>query len=92
MELWLCTRRLPHTPPTKPDTHSIQDQPFITATNMSAADKSHQGTTAPGYTEAEQNIDNTTEDISHKAQGHKANISNPSETAMYSAALLLISC
>lgn len=33
--------------------------------------KSHQGITAPGYTEAEQNIDNTTEDISNKAQGHK---------------------
>lgn len=44
------------------------------------ADKaSHQGITAPGYTAAEQNIDNTTEDISNKAQGHKANLSNPSE-------------
>ncbi|KAF3041331.1 hypothetical protein E8E12_006508 [Didymella heteroderae] len=38
---------------------------------------SHQGVTAPGYTAAEQNIDNTTEDISHKARGHKANLSNP---------------
>jgi hypothetical protein len=43
------------------------------------ADKaSHQGVTAPGYTAAEQNIDNTTEDVSNKAQGHKANLSNPS--------------
>ncbi|PSN64440.1 hypothetical protein BS50DRAFT_678546 [Corynespora cassiicola Philippines] len=30
-----------------------------------------------GLTEADQNIDNTVEDISHKAAGHKANLSNP---------------
>lgn len=48
------------------------------------ADKAgHQGITAPGYTAAEQNIDNTTEDISNKAQGHKANLSNPSKTQIY---------
>lgn len=44
-----------------------------------ADQKSHQGVTAPGYTEAEQNIGNTTEDISNKASGHKANLSNPSK-------------
>ncbi|KAF2495581.1 hypothetical protein BU16DRAFT_462198 [Lophium mytilinum] len=32
---------------------------------------------AAGYSEAEQKIDHSTEDISHAAQGHKANISNP---------------
>ncbi|KAJ4399853.1 hypothetical protein N0V91_009124 [Didymella pomorum] len=42
-----------------------------------ADQQGHQGITAPGYTAAEQNIDNTTEDISNKAQGHKANLSNP---------------
>jgi len=46
---------------------------------MSANKQSHQGTTAPGYTEADQNINNTTEDISNKASGHKANLSNPSK-------------
>ena len=40
--------------------------------------KSHQGITAPGLSEADQNINNTTEDISNKASGHKANLSNPS--------------
>jgi hypothetical protein len=52
------------------------------------ADKAgHQGITAPGYTAAEQNIDNTTEDISNKAQGHKANLSNPSKTQIYNEAI-----
>ncbi|KAJ4359540.1 uncharacterized protein N0V89_000095 [Didymosphaeria variabile] len=32
---------------------------------------------AAGLSEADQNINNTTEDISNKASGHKANISNP---------------
>ncbi|KAJ8116208.1 hypothetical protein OPT61_g2315 [Boeremia exigua] len=44
-----------------------------------ADQKSHQGITAPGLSEADQNINNTTEDISNKASGHKANLSNPSE-------------
>ncbi|KAF2878061.1 hypothetical protein BDV95DRAFT_480341 [Massariosphaeria phaeospora] len=39
--------------------------------------QSHQGITAPGLSEVDQNINNSTEDISHKAQGHKANLSNP---------------
>lgn len=39
---------------------------------------SHQGITAPGLSEADQNINNTVEDISHQAAGHKANLSNPS--------------
>ncbi|KAF2244649.1 hypothetical protein BU26DRAFT_434229 [Trematosphaeria pertusa] len=30
-----------------------------------------------GLTEADQNINNTTEDVSNQAQGHKANLSNP---------------
>lgn len=37
---------------------------------------------AAGYSEAEQKIDHSTEDISHSAQGHKANISNPSTHAV----------
>lgn len=41
---------------------------------------SHQGITAPGLTEADQNINRTTEDISHMAAGHKANLSNPSKS------------
>jgi len=35
---------------------------------------------AAGYTEEDQKINQTPEDISHKAQGHKANISNPSKS------------
>ncbi|KAF3007947.1 hypothetical protein E8E13_011289 [Curvularia kusanoi] len=42
-----------------------------------ADQKSHEGITAPGLSKADQNINNTTEDISNKASGHKANISNP---------------
>jgi hypothetical protein len=45
--------------------------------NMSGQGISHQGITAPGLSEADQNINNTTEDISNKASGHKANLSNP---------------
>ena len=45
---------------------------------MSGQGQSHQGITAPGLSEADQNINNTTEDISHQAAGHKANLSNPS--------------
>jgi hypothetical protein len=37
-----------------------------------ADQKSHEGITAPGLSEADQNINNTTED-------HKANLSNPSK-------------
>ncbi|KAI4664534.1 uncharacterized protein J4E88_010678 [Alternaria novae-zelandiae] len=44
---------------------------------MSGQGVSHQGITAPGLSEADQNINNTTEDISNKASGHKANLSNP---------------
>jgi hypothetical protein len=46
----------------------------------SANNVSHQGITAAGLSEADQNINNTTEDISHKASGHKANLSNPSKS------------
>jgi hypothetical protein len=38
---------------------------------------SHQANAA-GLSEADQNINNTAEDISHAASGHKANLSNPS--------------
>ncbi|KAF1828875.1 hypothetical protein BDW02DRAFT_511267 [Decorospora gaudefroyi] len=44
---------------------------------MSNQGVSHQGITAPGLSEADQNINNTTEDISNVASGHKANLSNP---------------
>merc|ERR1711963_197413 len=44
--------------------------------NMSGQGVSHQGITAPGLSEADQ-INNNTEDISNKASGHKANLSNP---------------
>ncbi|KAJ4356925.1 hypothetical protein N0V95_002939 [Ascochyta clinopodiicola] len=40
-------------------------------------DQKSQDITHPGLSEADQNINNTAEDISHKAAGHKANISNP---------------
>jgi hypothetical protein len=46
---------------------------------MSGQGISHQGITAPGLSEADQNINNTTEDISNKASGYKANLSNPSK-------------
>ncbi|KAH7081883.1 hypothetical protein BKA63DRAFT_504830 [Paraphoma chrysanthemicola] len=39
--------------------------------------QTHEDITAAGLTEADQNINNTAEDISHSAQGHKANLSNP---------------
>jgi hypothetical protein len=42
--------------------------------------QSHQGITAAGLSEADQNINNSVEDRSHKAAGHKANLSNPSMT------------
>lgn len=38
---------------------------------------SHQGVTAAGLSEQDQNINNTVEDRSHQAAGHKANLSNP---------------
>ena len=44
----------------------------------SAQGISHQGITAPGLSEADQNINNTVEDVSNQARGHKANLSNPS--------------
>ncbi|KAJ4991535.1 conidiation protein [Stagonosporopsis vannaccii] len=33
--------------------------------------------TAAGLSQVDQNINNTTEDRSHEARGHKANLSNP---------------
>jgi hypothetical protein len=50
---------------------------------MSGQDESHQGITAPGLSEADQNINNSTEDISNKASGHKANLSNPSKFLLF---------
>ncbi|KAI8939202.1 hypothetical protein NX059_005032 [Plenodomus lindquistii] len=38
---------------------------------------SHQDITAAGLSEADQNINNSVEDKSHEARGHKANLSNP---------------
>ncbi|KAH8719466.1 hypothetical protein GQ44DRAFT_751556 [Phaeosphaeriaceae sp. PMI808] len=38
---------------------------------------SHQDITAAGLSKADQNINNTAEDISHHARGRKANLSNP---------------
>ena len=55
----------------------------ITYINMSGQGISHQGITAPGLSEADQNINNTTEDISNKASGYKANLSNPSKFIQY---------
>jgi hypothetical protein len=34
--------------------------------------------TAAGLSQVDQNINNTEEDRSHEARGHKANLSNPS--------------
>jgi metal-dependent amidase/aminoacylase/carboxypeptidase family protein len=46
---------------------------------MSSTNKvSHQDITAAGLSEADQNINNSVEDKSHQAAGHKANLSNPS--------------
>ncbi|KAH7354552.1 hypothetical protein BKA66DRAFT_475606 [Pyrenochaeta sp. MPI-SDFR-AT-0127] len=39
--------------------------------------QTHMDVTAAGLSEADQNINNTAEDISHSARGHKANLSNP---------------
>lgn len=51
---------------------------------MSSTNKvSHQDITAAGLSEADQNINNSVEDKSHEAAGHKANLSNPS-TSLYS--------
>ncbi|KAH7410408.1 hypothetical protein DE146DRAFT_604362 [Phaeosphaeria sp. MPI-PUGE-AT-0046c] len=45
---------------------------------MSSTNKvSHQDITAAGLSEADQNINNSVEDKSHQAAGHKANLSNP---------------
>jgi hypothetical protein len=49
----------------------------MSSTNQNLADAGQQYKTA-GLTKEDQNIDNTVEDISHKASGHKANLSNPS--------------
>ncbi|KAF2735391.1 hypothetical protein EJ04DRAFT_563410 [Polyplosphaeria fusca] len=46
------------------------------ASNQNLADQGQQYKTA-GLTKEDQNINNTPEDISHAAQGHKANLSNP---------------
>jgi hypothetical protein len=40
---------------------------------------SNQDITAAGLSEADQNINNSVEDKSHQAAGHKANLSNPSK-------------
>ena len=45
----------------------------------SSNNTSHQGITAAGLTEADQNLNNSVEDKSHQAAGHKANLSNPSK-------------
>jgi hypothetical protein len=41
--------------------------------------------TAAGLSKIDQNIDNTKEDRSHAARGHKANLSNPSKLTSTSA-------
>jgi hypothetical protein len=41
---------------------------------------SNQDITAAGLSEADQNINNSVEDKSHQAAGHKANLSNPSKS------------
>jgi hypothetical protein len=49
---------------------------------MSSSNKvSYQDITAAGLTEADQNINNSVEDKSHQAAGHKANLSNPSTSS-----------
>ena len=45
------------------------------STQQSTAD-----VTAAGLSQVDQNINNTDEDRSHEARGHKANLSNPSES------------
>jgi hypothetical protein len=53
-----------------------------TRVKMSSSNKvSHQDITAAGLTEADQNINNSVEDKSHQAAGHKANLSNPSTSS-----------
>ncbi|KAF2835042.1 hypothetical protein M501DRAFT_942935 [Patellaria atrata CBS 101060] len=37
----------------------------------------HHAYKAAGYSETDQNLNNSPEDVSNKAQGHKANLSNP---------------
>jgi hypothetical protein len=43
-----------------------------------------------GLTEADQKINETTEDISNQASGHKANLSNPSK--LLKSDLLVMAC
>jgi hypothetical protein len=50
---------------------------------------SHQGITAAGLSEADQNINNSVEDKSHQAAGHKANLSNPSKYILIACIHLL---
>jgi len=69
-----------------PQKHSEEQDKLIPSQPLSNTKASHQGVTAPGYTAAEQNIDKTTEDISNKAQGHKANLNNPSKTQSHASA------
>jgi hypothetical protein len=62
-----------------------------TRVKMSSSNKvSHQDITAAGLTEADQNINNSVEDKSHQAAGHKANLSNPS-TPSHPCIVLLLS-
>jgi hypothetical protein len=43
----------------------------------------HEGITAAGLSKEDQNINNSVEDKSHQAAGHKANLSNPSKHFLY---------
>lgn len=53
---------------------------YYTATSIMSTQQSTADVTAAGLSQVDQNINNTDEDRSHEARGHKANLSNPSES------------
>jgi hypothetical protein len=71
--------------------NTFYQQAYIQSKVMSSSNNvSHQDITAAGLSEADQNINNSVEDRSHQAAGHKANLSNPSTSSLTSPAILLV--
>lgn len=51
---------------------------YYTVTSIMSTQQTTADVTAAGLSQVDQNINNTEEDRSHEARGHKANLSNPS--------------
>jgi hypothetical protein len=51
---------------------------YYSVTSIMSTSQTTADVTAAGLSQVDQNINNTEEDRSHEARGHKANLSNPS--------------